>query len=221
VVADRGAGFWKVWWDPNRGDSTEILIYKGTIPRRASRSRPSTAGALYKADQSDQLPASMGDQVQEKTIQMGDVCVDLRSPFEMFPDPLAGEEGLESAEWVIEEAVYRSEYLERTSAPTRRSSRTTPTRPGSRRAFRARGVEDGGAAGLPGREGARVLVQAGVEASARQAGGVGAGHAADGGRQPVPVAAVRDVHGHAGAGPLLAVVGDDGPDLAADGDEQA
>jgi hypothetical protein len=58
------------------------------------------------------LPAGMAEQVQSKRIQMGDVCVDLRSPFEMFPDPLAGEEGLESAEWVIEEAVYSREYLE-------------------------------------------------------------------------------------------------------------
>jgi hypothetical protein len=144
------AGFWKVWWDPNRGDATEILVYKGDHPEAGQPVR-SSQGRIYKASQSDQLPASMADQVQSKQIQMGDVCVDLRSPFEMFPDPLAGEEGLESAEWVIEEAVYSREYLEQNFGADAAKLQDDADPAGIETSLPGpRIVEDGGAAGYRG-----------------------------------------------------------------------
>jgi hypothetical protein len=49
--------------------------------------------------------------VGRKTVPTGDVAVHVRSPFEIFPDELAPETGLEDAEWIGEEVVQSVEYL--------------------------------------------------------------------------------------------------------------
>jgi hypothetical protein len=107
-----GAGFWKVWWDPNKGDSTQCLVYAPGHEQEGQIAKDGY-GSPLKPEILPQLPPDVAETLQPKTVNMGDVCVDLRTPFDVYPDPLAGEEGLESAEWVAEEAVYSKQYLKR------------------------------------------------------------------------------------------------------------
>jgi hypothetical protein len=103
-----GAGFWKVCWDPTKGDMVEVLANLGTGQvLKDSNNRPM---ALHRLGE-DFDPASLGENVGKKQISRGDVAVEVRTPFETFPDPLAGEEGLSAAEWLIEEVVQSEEYV--------------------------------------------------------------------------------------------------------------
>jgi hypothetical protein len=105
-----GAGFWKITWDPEAGDSVEMLVYA---------MGHALEGQLVKDTYGKPIPASRRDTVapenlegvEPKRIHFGECRVDVRSPFEIFPDPLASDEGLSSAEWVGEEAVYSQEYV--------------------------------------------------------------------------------------------------------------
>jgi hypothetical protein len=98
-----GAGFWKVYWDSSAGDKVSVLVDGQGQPVLDQ-------GEPLRADdpRAEQLLAS--GQATAKTIAEGDVCVEVRSPFEILVDPLAGEEGLASAEWVIEETVQSMDY---------------------------------------------------------------------------------------------------------------
>jgi hypothetical protein len=102
-----GSGFWKVCWDPELGDSTDVLIRQDGSLVKDSYDRP------MKSDQLETLPADYVEQngVTSRKVAMGDIRLELRTPFEMFPDPLAGEDGIESAEWIGEEAVYSREHV--------------------------------------------------------------------------------------------------------------
>jgi hypothetical protein len=100
-----GAGFWKIYWDATLGKGVDVLAGQDGKPIKNGY------GAPIKADMLDQLPEELGANVTTKRINMGDVCVEVRSPFQIFPDPLATEDGLESAEWLIEECVYSEEYV--------------------------------------------------------------------------------------------------------------
>jgi hypothetical protein len=103
-----GAGFWKVCWDPTKGDMVEVLANLGTGQvLKDSNNRPM---ALHRLGE-DFDPSSLGENVGKKQISRGDVAVEVRTPFEIFPDPLVGEEGLSAAEWVIEEVVQSEEYV--------------------------------------------------------------------------------------------------------------
>lgn len=99
-----GAGFWKITWDKEAGDTTEIL-HTADGSQLQQDGRPIHSGmSQYQA--AAQLPG-----VEPKTVSQGDICVEVRSPFQMFVDPLAGEAGLENAEWLIEESVQSPEYV--------------------------------------------------------------------------------------------------------------
>jgi hypothetical protein len=150
-------------------------------------------------------PAHAGRDAQvaeEKTVHMGDVCVDLKTFFDIYPDPLASEEGLESAQFLIEEAVYSPDYVHDHLRQGPRAADTDPTRdrrvpdarfvvgPVPRRATRASSSASTGTSPPP--------------ASERQAGRVGEERGAVRGRQPVSVAALCDVRRHPGPRPLLA-----------------
>jgi hypothetical protein len=100
-----GAGFWKVWWDPSVDRSATS----------SSTAEHPNAGQLVR----DQYGAPMRPssrtpspkrRARSSGVAMGDICVDLRSFFQIVTDPLAGEEGLDSAEWIVEEAVYSRDY---------------------------------------------------------------------------------------------------------------
>lgn len=107
------AGFWKMYWDSTAGDSVSVIVGPDGQPIKSS------SGGLMRADDPQtsqllsQLPAEMTEGFSEKKIALGKACVEVRSPFEILPDPLAEEGGLDEAEWVIEEAVRSQEYVRR------------------------------------------------------------------------------------------------------------
>lgn len=96
-----GAGFWKIYWDSSKGESFTAVIGPDGQPINDGNGRP------LNADQLGELPEG----IQTKTVHQGDICLEVRSPFEILPDPLATEEGLMSAEWLIEETVHSVEWV--------------------------------------------------------------------------------------------------------------
>lgn len=97
-----GSGFWKIYWDSSAGDQVTILLGPDGRPLDLGQ------GPIRADDPQAQQLLAQG--ATPKTIAEGDVCVEVRSPFEMVIDPLAGEEGLASAEWIIEETVQSMDY---------------------------------------------------------------------------------------------------------------
>lgn len=97
-----GAGFWKVWWDQNAGESLDVLVQPGTTKTiRNNLQQPISDPSL--------LPE--GTQYEQRTVNKGEVCVELRSFFQLYVDPFADESGLGSAEWVGEESVYSRSWM--------------------------------------------------------------------------------------------------------------
>lgn len=95
-----GAGFWKIYWDSSKGKSADFLYYAG-----GDQAVLQADNTPVRADVFSEIPEGM----VPKTIAQGDICVDVLSPFELFPDPLAL--SLEECEWVIEEKVRSVEYV--------------------------------------------------------------------------------------------------------------
>lgn len=104
------AGFWKVFWDSGKGNAVDVLVYAQGHPQ-AGKVVKDGAGMPFRAERLQQLPPEVAQTVAPKRVNMGDVEILVRSPWEIFPDPLAGEEGLSSAEWIMEEAVYSVQYV--------------------------------------------------------------------------------------------------------------
>jgi hypothetical protein len=105
-----GAGFAKLWWDSTKGDAMTVLTYADGHPQAGQVAKDSN-GAPMKPELLGSLPPEMASQLQPKTLYKGDACFDLVTPFHALPDPLAGEEGLESAEWFIEDGIYSPDYV--------------------------------------------------------------------------------------------------------------
>jgi hypothetical protein len=102
------AGFWKICWDDRKGDPFEVLavendgqeqILLGAQGQPLRSDDPQGATVLQNLDQGVAATA------RSKTLFPGEVAVHVRSPFSIFPDPLAPEEGLEDTDWVIEETI--------------------------------------------------------------------------------------------------------------------
>lgn len=100
-----GAGFWKIYWDSTKGDKAEYVMtdegpYRDQADKLVTRDRIQELGLNDLIEQK---------QLQTKQIARGDITVDVLSPFEVFPDPLATY--IHDAEWVIEEKVRSKEYV--------------------------------------------------------------------------------------------------------------
>lgn len=106
-----GAGFWKTYWDSTAGPRTEVILGADGQPLTDQ------TGQVMTTDKFGQVaPADLDAQLQQmgmrrKSLAMGEVCVEVRSPWELAPDPLAGDEGLHAAEWVIETTVKSKDSL--------------------------------------------------------------------------------------------------------------
>jgi hypothetical protein len=98
-----GAGFWKVCWDDQKGKGLEVLVDAEGKPHRDENGAPITPEDLQSLP--PDLQAQLAPNVQSRTVRMGDPSLEPRSPFHMFPDPLADEDGLDSCEWIGEEVV--------------------------------------------------------------------------------------------------------------------
>ena len=97
-----GAGFWKIYWDPTLGKSVEVIVDPET-----GEAMTREDGTPIKVSDLGQIPAGLGS----RRIAQGDLVVDVLSPFEILPDPLAT--SLDTAEWIIEEKVRSLEYVKR------------------------------------------------------------------------------------------------------------
>jgi hypothetical protein len=98
-----GAGFVKTVWDSNIGTGVDVLVGSdGAAIKHPQTGKPLRPG---------EMPELTGiDGVRSKKIGGGDVEHSVRSPFDMYPDPLAT--SLEDARWIIEESVRSTEYVE-------------------------------------------------------------------------------------------------------------
>jgi hypothetical protein len=99
------AGFWKIYWDKTEGDYKEDYVFD---PQGQAFPNPQT-GRPLRADEGEQILGIEG--FEAKPVSMGDVKVEVLSPFNIFPDPLA--EIIEDCEFIIEENVRSAEYIKK------------------------------------------------------------------------------------------------------------
>ena len=106
-----GAGFIKTTWDPNQGAGVEVMVYPQADPSGAAHPEagqavvnPQTQRVLRPGE----LP-QVESMLERKSIGGGDVRLEVRSPFDIFPDPLAG--SMEDLRWLIDESVRSPEYV--------------------------------------------------------------------------------------------------------------
>lgn len=104
------AAYWKVWWDASAGKNTQALVYADGHPQAGKVARAKSSGAPLRPDVLPTMPADMAAQLVPKTISMGEICVDPKNFFEVFVDPAATDEGLKSAGYIVEKAVYSQDY---------------------------------------------------------------------------------------------------------------
>jgi hypothetical protein len=94
------AGFWKIWWDSAKGRKVSIVTDPNGTPIQHA-----VNGGPVKVEDMGGVPQGMGS----RTLATGEVCVDVCSPFEICPDPVAKE--LEDCEWLIQETVKSPEWV--------------------------------------------------------------------------------------------------------------
>lgn len=97
-------GFWKIYWDSTIGEKEDFLFGVDGSPLY----NPEDNTPL-RASEQHIVPPEVLDMVQVRPIAPGDVCVEVISPLELFPDPLAT--GMEDIEWMIEEKIRSVEYV--------------------------------------------------------------------------------------------------------------
>jgi hypothetical protein len=100
-----GSGFLKCYWDSTIGDPVNVLV--GPDQKVLTDDQ----GKAMRGDQSTALLLSqqLQTRVQAKQISQGDVRVEVRSPFQMFVDPIC--DSFPDAEWLIEESIKSVEYV--------------------------------------------------------------------------------------------------------------
>lgn len=97
-----------MWWDPTAGKKADVLVNTETQKvLRAPDQSPMRAEMLQMLD------PEMAAMAEARSVGMGEICVELRNFFQIFPDPHATEDGLETCEWVGERATYSRDYVER------------------------------------------------------------------------------------------------------------
>lgn len=100
------AGFWKIYWDKTKGyESQEFVFDAENKVVQDANGKPIRADAFP----TELLGGDAGYQVKE--VAQGDVQVDVLSPFNVYPDPIAEE--LEECEFIIEQNVRSVEYVKK------------------------------------------------------------------------------------------------------------
>lgn len=95
------AGFWKVCWDAGGGEKFGIVIDEEGNPVQ----NPATGAPMKPED----FPEGLPEGAKTKSLATGDVHVEVVSPFELFPDPLA--KNLKDCEWVIQVSLQSKDYV--------------------------------------------------------------------------------------------------------------
>lgn len=111
-------GFWKIYWDSTAGKREDFLFGPDGPMMNPEDGTP------LRAEEAQLLPPELLADVTVKPIAAGDVCVEVISPFEFFPDPLAT--SMESLEWCIEEKVRSMEYVRKHYPETAEGRPFTP-----------------------------------------------------------------------------------------------
>ncbi len=97
-------GFWKIFWNPTVGEKEDFLFGEDGQPLY----NPEDNTPL-RASEQHLVPPDLLPLTQVHTVAPGDVQVEVISPLELFPDPLAT--GMEDIEWMIEEKIRSKEYV--------------------------------------------------------------------------------------------------------------
>lgn len=101
-----GAGFWKIYWNSQSGRKADYLYANDQFMRQGKAPiKDGTPAAKVARD----VMESQGKSVETKSLYQGDLCVDVMSPFEIYPDPIAN--SLDECEWIIEEKIKSKEYV--------------------------------------------------------------------------------------------------------------
>lgn len=110
-----GNAFLKTTWDQTLGESAKVIGIKGQGVLSDGYGRPVGAdriravmAQLTPDQQSQVLP-----QLEDREITFGEPVIQLKTPLEVVVDPLATDEGLSTAEYVSEEALFSPAYLRR------------------------------------------------------------------------------------------------------------
>ncbi len=105
-----GLGALKVTWDPLASDTgAEVAVDQNGDPIV----NPQDGQLIRRDSQLGEQLTQGGVPVQWEYVGNGDVRFNVRSPLDLVFDPLAGDEGIRSAGWVIEEAVRSPDEVQR------------------------------------------------------------------------------------------------------------
>src|SRR6185312_8327743 len=133
-----GAGFLKCYWDSTIGLPVPVLVGQdGNV-------LADDTGKALSGDMALQLAQHIPG-AKVKQVAAGDVKVEVRSPFQMFVDPIC--DSFPDAEWVIEESVKSLEYVKRRFGDlANRIKADAPANPGLIEARLAGGMPPSGGA---------------------------------------------------------------------------
>lgn len=107
-VETTGTGWWKLGYDPTLGSSISVMAQRGGPVLLDGHGRPITPELARQA-----IPPEYQDGIEERRVTMGEATLQVKTPFEVAVDPLATDEGIETAEYIVEEAIYSPAYLAR------------------------------------------------------------------------------------------------------------
>jgi hypothetical protein len=100
------AGFWKIYYDPTKGKSDDYLVQRGE--EGASAYMGEDGRPMRVSDHPEGEPMPEG--VEPMPVAQGEACIEVISPFEFFPDPLAT--SMEDLEWCVEVKVRSVDYVQ-------------------------------------------------------------------------------------------------------------
>jgi hypothetical protein len=104
------AGFIKTYFDPTVGSSVEVLATPTGQLLEGLQGGPVRAGGP-EAQMAQQVASQAGQELVVRRVSQGEIRCEVRSPFQIFPDPLA--DAFEEVEWLIEESIKSAEYVRR------------------------------------------------------------------------------------------------------------
>lgn len=93
------AGFWKIYWDSTKGEAADFVMQgdKPMLQQNGSPVKP------------EMFPDGLPEGLTTKSVAVGDVCVDVVSPFNFYPDPLAT--SMSEVECAFEEKIRSPDYV--------------------------------------------------------------------------------------------------------------
>ena len=107
-----GAGFLKCYWDPTIGAKREVVLRPDGQMLLNASGGPVRAGSPEHQMAQSMLAESPGaGELRQRTVAQGDIRVEVRSPFQMYVDPLC--DNFDEAEWLIEESIKSPEFVEK------------------------------------------------------------------------------------------------------------